>query len=117
MKMRKSITGLSNRKEAAFQRRQMAIIERKFTPRIRREISRAMKQIAVADTVSARILHRENLTKILYALWSETAERFGKRTLKALDKNQKKDFVFDLPFAEQYNLAMQAWMQNNGARS
>lgn len=71
----------------------MSRLERKYRPRYRREIARAMAESArnqdnQALQAQVWITHRSNLKKILNANWNEAARLFGARVLEAAQKKE-----------------------------
>ena len=118
----KTISGTSRQREAAIQRRMIAIIERKYQRQYRREIRRATRQIASAETGRERAqyenMHRANMGVILRKNWNESFNEFGARVLmpdtKSVWRNvERKDFMLEP--ALEYRLAVERWLAKYGA--
>ena len=119
----KTISGTSPQREAAIQRRMMAVIERKYERAYSREIRRAIRQIATASTGQERNIaedsHRASMSRILNKNWNECANEFGARVLNPDSKSiwrtvERKDFMLNP--ATQYRLMMEAWVAKYGAQ-
>jgi hypothetical protein len=117
----KTITGTTYARESAIQRRLIALIERKYQRQYRREITRATKQIAGAETGRDRMqfedMHRANMGAILRKNWNETFNTFGARVITPDQKSawfnvERKDFMLDP--ATQYRLAIERWLAKYG---
>jgi uncharacterized protein with gpF-like domain len=109
----RTLTGLHPVREQQVIDRLTLSIARASEPRIRREINRAMKQIATASNAtrlsSVMLVHQANMRDILINTYTSAANTFGKRIFDATQKAQT------LQGTPTFTNAMKLWIQKTVA--
>lgn len=120
--MGRAITGLSAAAEQRLQERMMLRLSAVYEVRYRREISRAMREMAAAyDSPGAQSAakgkHAENIQRLIEGEYNAAFELFGARILDAAIKSyDKRELKFtDIPRTDIFDEAQRQWIAANGA--
>ena len=110
------ITGLTPTREQAYQERMMLRIARDSESAIRREIARAMRDIA-RNGDDAMETHERRMNAILTSVYRASFKLFGDRMWQATQKSkqpmeQKRESV---PLTPQFDLARRLWISSTAA--
>ena len=110
------ITGLTPTREQAYQERMMMRIARDAESAIRREVARAMRDIA-RNGANAIELHERRMNNILTSMYRAAFRFFGDRMWQATQKakqptEQKRESV---PLTPQFDLARRLWIAATAA--
>ncbi len=105
------ITGMTPEREQAYQERMFNRIARNSERVIKREISRAMRDIQ-RNGEDALDTHKNRMLRILRNIYNVTFDVFGDRIIKAVNEGKKNE----VPTTPQFDLARRIWIQTVSAQ-
>lgn len=110
------ITGLTPNREQAYQERMMLRIARDSEAAIRREVARAMRDIA-RNGEDALELHERRMNNILTSMYRAAFRFFGDRMWQATQKSSKPTETKReaVPLTPQFDLARRLWIAATAA--
>lgn len=116
------LTGLSPRQEQRLQERLLIRMSAKYEPRYRREVQRAMMDMAMAqldgNPAGGDTEHRERIRAIVLQEYGESFSVFGGRILDASGKAYHRlERKFDeVPITEEFDRRQREWIQTWGGQ-
>lgn len=111
----KLVTGLTPAREQAYQERMMLRIARNSEAAIRKEIARAMRDIA-KNGDDAFELHETRMNNVITSMYTAAFNFFGDRMWKATQKaSRSMEVKRDVPLTPQFDLARRLWIAASAA--